>query len=143
MKTLLTICGLALMLSCAAGAETLGRLFYTPAQRAQMDYEFAQEVQPGGNGNSLTLNGIVQMHGGKRTAWINGVAQPVGPGDDRSPASQHVRLPGQNRTVRLKVGQRVLLDSAAGPAAADAGTPAPDAAKPFSTTAPAPDTGNP
>lgn len=141
MRMMLTICGIALMLSCAAGAETLGRLFYTPAQRAQMDFQFAQEVQPGGNGSSLTLNGIVQMQGGRRTTWINGVAQPAGPGDDRSPASQHVRLPGQNRTVRLKVGQRVLLDTSSGPDAADAGTARPDTSKPFSSAAPAP--GNP
>ena len=110
MRTLLAICWLSSMLSCPAYADDLGRLFFTPAQRAQMDRAYAQISQPGHDVSTLTLNGIVQMHGGKRTAWINGVAQPVGRSDDRSPASLPVPLPGQNKSVKLKVGQRLLLN---------------------------------
>jgi hypothetical protein len=137
MKTLLTLFWLVSMLP-SAGAEQLGRLFFTPAERAQMDYDYARNVQPGANSNTLMLNGIVQMHGGKRTAWINGVAQTVGPSDDRSPASLPVQIPGQRRSVKLKVGQRVLLDTSA-----NQDKSGQDAAKPFSTATPTPDTGKP
>lgn len=135
MKTLTIICWIGLLLAGPANAEQLGRLFFTPAQRAQMDYDYARNVQPGGNSNSVSLNGIVQMRGGKRTVWINGVPQTAGPSDDRSPTSLPIPLPGRNKSVRLKVGQRVLLDTSANP-----DTAKPDAAKPFSTTTPAPDT---
>jgi hypothetical protein len=115
MRTLLKIFWLVLMASPVAHAEQLGRLFFTPAQRAQMDYNYAQNVRPGDNVNALTLNGIVQMQGGKRTAWINGVPQSVGRSDDKAPESVPVALPGQNKSVKLKVGQRVLLNPSANP----------------------------
>ncbi|MGA7749976.1 MAG: hypothetical protein WCA63_07485 [Gallionella sp.] len=115
MKTLLKICWLSLMLSSFANAETLGRLFFSPAQRAQMDYDYAQYARPDDNVNALMLNGIVQMHGGKRTAWINGVPQAVGRSDDKAPESVPVPLPGQNKSVKLKVGQRLLLSPSANP----------------------------
>ena len=110
MNTALKICWLSLMLSVAADAEELGRLFFTPAQRAQMNYAYAQIIRPEDNARTLMLNGIVQMHGGKRTAWINGVPQAVGRSDEKTPESVPVPLPGQNKTVKLKVGQRVLLN---------------------------------
>ena len=136
MKTLPAICWIGLLLAGPANAEQLGRLFFTPAQRAQMDYDYARNVQPGSSSNTVMLNGIVQMHGGKRTAWINGVPQTAGPSDDRSPASLPIPLPGRNKSVRVKVGQRLLLDTSANP-----DTAKPDAAKPFSTSSPTPDTG--
>jgi hypothetical protein len=138
MKTLPTICWIGLLLAGPANAEQLGRLFFTPAQRAQMDYGYARNVQPGGNSSALMLNGIVQMHGGKRTVWINGVPQAAGPSDDKSPASLPIPLPGRNKSVELKVGQRVLLDTSAGQDKSSQ-----DAAKPFSTATPTPGTGNP
>jgi hypothetical protein len=123
MKTLLKICLLCLMIPASAHAEKMGRLFFTPEQRAQMDYDIALDTQPGDNGHALMLNGIVQMHGGKRTAWINGVPQAAGRSDERAPESVPVPLPGQNKSVKLKVGQRVLLNPSA-PV-----TPKPDAPK--------------
>ena len=91
------------------GAEELGRLFYTPEQRAQLDYNYAQGADSTNNSSTLMLNGIVQKHGGKRTVWINGVPQQAGSSDDKTPASQSVQVPGKAGTVKLKVGQRVLL----------------------------------
>ncbi len=76
----------------------------------------------------MTLNGIVQQRGGKRTVWINGVPQQAGNSDDRTPESQAVRLPGKPSTVKLKVGQRVLLDTPVNPDTGGSSTP--DAAKP-------------
>ncbi len=115
MRILLKIFWLALMASSFADAEELGRLFFSPAQRAQMDYNYAQNIRPNDNVNAVMLNGIVQMQGGKRTAWINGVPQTVGRSDDQAPDSMPVALPGQNKSVKLKVGQRVLLNPSANP----------------------------
>jgi hypothetical protein len=125
MRPPLKIFWLVLMASSVAHADQLGRLFFTPAQRAQMDYNYAQNVRPDDNVNALTLNGIVQMQGGKRTAWINGVAQPVGHSDDKAPDSLPVALPGQNKSVKLKVGQRVLLNPSANPDSARQNEPTP------------------
>lgn len=108
-------CALALTAASQTCAGELGRLFFTPEQRAQLDYNHAREARSdtgaGGsiNANALTLSGIVQMHGGKRTAWINGVPQVVGSSDEKAPESVPVPVPGQNKPVKLKVGQRILL----------------------------------
>lgn len=115
MRTLLKICWLAWVVSSFAHAEELGRLFFSPAQRAQMDNNYVQNAQPDENPKAVMLNGIVQMQGGKRTAWINGVPQTVGRSDDKAPDSMPVPLPGQNKSVKLKVGQRVLLNPTANP----------------------------
>jgi hypothetical protein len=115
----------ALTVSALANAEELGRLFFTPEQRKQLDYNYAQGATSDNVGNALTLNGIVQKHGGKRTAWINGVPQEVGR-DEQSPESVPVQLPGRNRSIKLKVGQRVLLGPPASPdttATPNQGTP--------------------
>lgn len=130
MRTLLVICCLCALPISPARADELGRLFFTPAQRAQMDRDYAQIARPGHNVNTLTLNGIVQMHGGKRTAWINGVAQPVGHSDDKSPASLPVPIPGQNKSVKLKVGQRLLLSPSESPDSGKSDTPNQDKPNP-------------
>jgi hypothetical protein len=96
-------------------AEELGRLFFTPEQRTQMGYSYAQESRSDHSDRALMLNGIVQKHGGKRTAWINGVPQPAGSSDEKTPESMSVPLPGQTKTVKLKVGQRILLNPSVAP----------------------------
>jgi hypothetical protein len=108
------LCATALA-AMPANADELGRLFFTPEQRAQLDYSYAREAPSDNNENALMLNGIVQKHGGKRTVWINGVPQSVGRSDEQSPESVAVPLPGQNKSVKLKVGQRVLLSPSANP----------------------------
>ncbi|OGS93969.1 MAG: hypothetical protein A3H31_03745 [Gallionellales bacterium RIFCSPLOWO2_02_FULL_57_47] len=127
----------ALTAAMHANAGELGRLFLTPEQRTQLDYNYARDTRPDSSNNSaptanaraLTLNGIVQMHGGKRTAWINGVPQAVGRSDEKTPESLQVPLPGQNKSVKLKVGQRVLLSPSAGPDKSEAKPSKPDTAK--------------
>lgn len=130
MRALLNICWLSLILPAAANAEELGRLFFTPEQREQMDYNYAREARTDDNARAIELNGIVQMHGGKRTAWINGVPQAVGPSDERTPESVPVQLPGQKNSVKLKVGQRVLLNPSANPDRARPDMPTQAAPKP-------------
>jgi hypothetical protein len=100
---------IGLTTSMFTGAEELGRLFFTPEQRAQFDYSYAQGADSTNNSSTLMLNGIVQKHGGKRTVWINGVPQQAGSSNDKTPESQSVQVPGTAGTVKLKVGQRVLL----------------------------------
>lgn len=124
MKISAKICWLSLMLPVLVNADELGRLFFTPEQRAQMDFNYARDVRPDDNVRALTLNGIVQMHGGKRTAWINGVPQTVG-SDERAPESVPVPLPDQHKSVKLKVGQRVMLNPPVNQDAADPDTPKP------------------
>lgn len=108
----ITLLAIGLATSMLADAAQLGRLFFTPEQRAQLDYSHAQDSDSGSNNRMLMLNGIVQQHGGKRTVWINGVPQPAGSSDDKTPESQSVQVPGKSGKVKLKVGQRVLLDPA-------------------------------
>lgn len=109
-----------LTLPLAARADDLGRLFFTPEQRAQLDYEHARNAPTDdtSDGSTLVINGIVQKNGGARTVWINGVPQPAGTSDGRDPTSVPVSVPGKSQPVRIKVGQKLLLEEPA-----QAGTP--------------------
>jgi hypothetical protein len=94
-----------------ANADNLGRLFFTPAQRAQLDYSHARNAPTQGNTSPfLTVDGIVQKQNGARTVWINGVAQSAGSGSERSPTAQTITVPGKSRPVKIKVGEKILLD---------------------------------
>lgn len=138
MNTILKIglCACALTAATLTHAGELGRLFFTPEQRALLDYNNARKAQPdsgsalsSSNTRALTLNGIVQMHGGKRTAWINGVPQAVGRSDEKTPESLPVPLPGQNKSVKLKVGQRIVLSPSDSPNTQETNSSKPDTAK--------------
>ncbi len=94
----------------SAHAGTLGRLFFTPEQRAQLDYTYARTAtSEGGTSPVLTVNGIVQKNGGARTVWVNGVAQSAANSRERTPTAQTVAVPGSH-PVKLKVGEKILLD---------------------------------
>lgn len=113
----IALCALSLAATTMVSAETLGRLFFTPEQRAQLEYSKPQNNAAAGSGRGLTVNGIVQQHGGKRTVWINGIPQQAGNSDERAPESLPVAVPGLKNPVKVKVGQKVLVN----PAAADTG----------------------
>lgn len=102
-----TLLGLMLVAATGAHAEQLGRLFFTPAQRAQLE-SLQQENSPDAT-HSITVNGIVQKRGGARTIWINGIPQQAGNSDERTPESVPVAVPGQAQPVKIKVGQKVLI----------------------------------
>jgi hypothetical protein len=105
---------LACLVTPAAQASGLGRLFFTPEQRSQLDYAHARDAtNENGAASILSVNGIVQKMGGGRTVWINGVAQNAGISDERSPDSLPVAVPGKSKPVKVKVGQRLLLDQPA------------------------------
>lgn len=93
-------------------ADPLGRVFFTPEQRARLEYSKPQNSSSAGSRRALTVNGIVQRHGGKRTAWINGVPQQAGNSDDLAPNSIPVAVPGLPKPVKVKVGQKVLINPA-------------------------------
>jgi hypothetical protein len=122
----MTACFAALLFACIgipnANADTLGRLFFTPEQRQQLDYAYARNAAANGNtATILTVNGIVQKHGGARTVWVNGVAQSADNSGERNPTAQTVAVPGKSRPVKLKVGDKIMLDQSA-PARQDSPT---------------------
>ncbi len=98
----------------AAQADNLGRLFFTPEQRTQLDHGRARNATAdSGRASVLTVSGIVQKHGGARTVWINGVPQNAGDSDERSPEALPVAVPGKSQPVKIKVGQKFLLEQPA------------------------------
>lgn len=102
----------------SVNANELGRLFYTPQQRQQLE----SQGTGGSSGNSnaegvrrnyIIVNGVVQKHGGNRTVWINGAAQATERSNDKNPATAPVTVPGKSQPVQLKVGQKLLLEAPA------------------------------
>jgi hypothetical protein len=108
----------------ALGQDGMGRLFYTPAQRAQLDVarqqnlrapiatdqpEDAQQVP-----QQVTVNGMIRRNDGRSTVWVNNKmyspeALTGGPVDVQARGSNAVTLslPQSGRSVDLKVGQSV------------------------------------
>lgn len=103
------VCILSICLGSNVSAAELGRLFFTPAQRAEFAFDQLQSNTGNANSNTLKVNGIVQQQGGRRTAWINGVPQAMGNSD----APDHIALPipGQAAPVNVKVGQQISIKS--------------------------------
>ena len=69
---------LAALCPAASAEEELGRLFFTPERRQALDRQRQfniQEKQEIPEDATLTINGVVTRSSGKRTVWINGVAQ--------------------------------------------------------------------
>ena len=106
---------LALALAAGAGlsaprpaaADELGRLFYTPQQRQELDRRRASNVQEKEAvvESSVTVSGNVVRSSGKTTTWVNGVPQ-YDTYSGRDPARVH--LPDGT----VKIGQ--TLDRARG-----------------------------
>jgi hypothetical protein len=86
-----------------AFADELGRIFFTPEQRALLELAQQQATAADAEGEGVTLNGIVVGSDGRQTVWVNGRPKPdaraVGPGAALIP------LPAGPGQVRLKVGQ--------------------------------------
>jgi hypothetical protein len=120
---------LACQVSATAAAEPLGRLFFTPEQRTQLDMMRKQrahrpppmetaappEAPPPA---IVTYSGMVRRTDGRSTAWINN--RPVhdrASADSDGPRARvdedgaaRITLPQQG-SVRLKVGQTAELAS--------------------------------
>jgi hypothetical protein len=113
----------------AASAAELGRMFFTPAQRATLDNARKQNIRAEiGNENeqqpaaapvpqNVSVNGVIRRSDGKNTIWLNNRAvneqQPgslnaaIGKGDNRV----HLKVPESGRNLDLKVGQTVEIVS--------------------------------
>ena len=83
---LATLCALlgGLLAGAHAQAQELGRLFFTPEQRAALDARRKARVpdKPAATRQAESpitrINGAVQRSGGKSTVWVNGEAIPEG-----------------------------------------------------------------
>ena len=122
----------------ALAADSLGRLFLTPEQRAQLEIVRAQRdrrlpvsietetaaapVPAAPQGPEIvTYNGVVRRSDGKSTVWING--KPVNERDRRRSDSEvtvlgvqrdgavSVAIPQADRKASLKVGQSLDVTS--------------------------------
>jgi hypothetical protein len=111
-----TVARYALIISLSllpqAHADELGRLFFTPSERKQLEH---QHTLKGGNENDnsgqsvITVNGVIKRSDGSRIVWINGQAQNLSPG--RDPNKIPVIVPGKKKPVEVKVGERLYLDT--------------------------------
>ncbi|MEJ1959545.1 MAG: hypothetical protein WDM70_09095 [Nitrosomonadales bacterium] len=100
-----------LFFSATTQADGLGRLFFTPQQRVQLEANFARNANADGNhASSIMVNGIVQQNGGVRTVWINGVPQHSAHAEGA--ATEKVTVPGKSSSIKIKVGESFLLDQA-------------------------------
>jgi len=109
-----------------SAAEPLGRLFFTPQQRAMLDnarhqkIKIAVEPEAPAPPEKISVNGVVKRSDGQSTVWINnrplnekrapsGV-KVISPNADN--ASVTLQLPQSSRNVDVKVGQS--LDATTG-----------------------------
>ncbi|MFY9315084.1 MAG: hypothetical protein WAO95_05940 [Burkholderiales bacterium] len=97
-----------------AGAQELGRLFFTPEQRAALDARRKARVPdkpaatPQAESPITRVQGAVQRSGGRSTVWVNGEAIPEGAPGGAQPHSQgRVTLPAGEGAQRydLRVGE--------------------------------------
>ena len=103
---------LALLLAAApAMAQELGRLFFTPEQRAALDARRKARVPDKPSATVVAspttrVDGFVQRSGGPSTVWVNGEALPEGSGDlPRIGPRVSVPLGEGGRRAALKPGQ--------------------------------------
>lgn len=101
-----------MLLGGAADAYTIGTLFYSPAERAELVAARSGIAQSA----VYTLNGITERGAGKSVAWINGRAVTAIPPDPVIPslviARDHVLIEGKpikvGETLNINSGQRGL-----------------------------------
>ena len=165
----LLIAALMSLLPVAHAADAIGRIFFTPAQRAQLDLARSQKIVATQAKDELipefvTYNGIVRHSDGKATVWVNNramsdaelsTAQPLTGRIDRS-GQILLQAPQAAGSLQLKVGQSAELLSGrvgeayamprATPAAKTAQKEKPEAANgtaaPAQTPQPAADSGS-
>lgn len=112
---LLGLFSLIAALSTPAQAEgELGRLFFTPERRQALDRQRQfniEEKQEAPEDPALTINGVVTRSSGKRTVWINGVAQ-----NDNEKSSGVAVIPNRKSPGKVVVqsGDSVLGDARIG-----------------------------
>lgn len=106
---------LALASPVVHAADSLGRLFFTPAQRNTLDAgkQLARPKQTGPavqGPKSLTVNGIVTRSDGESTVWVNGGAAGIqrrgsAPISAKPAGAATARVQTEGTNTRLRVGQ--------------------------------------
>jgi hypothetical protein len=94
--------------AAAASAQSadLGRLFFTPQQRAELDKRRLSnapaqaDAPPVVREVNVTLNGYVGRSGGKTTTWVNGVPQYDSP-RSQDPSRVPIESAGGRRNVQV------------------------------------------
>jgi hypothetical protein len=95
------------LVAAPAGADELGRLFFTPQQRQELDRRRQLNVQESAAAtveSTVTVNGHVSRSSGKTTTWINGAPQ-YDTHRTRDPASVTVGGSEGEPPVDLRIGQ--------------------------------------
>lgn len=169
MRLLLVVAVMMGTLPAARAADAIGRIFFTPAQRAQLDLARSQKIVATQTKDEpipefVTYNGIVRRSDGKATVWVNnramsdaelGAAQPLTGRIDRN-GRILLQAPQGAGSLQLQVGQSAELLSGrvdeayaatrAAPAAKSVQKAKPEAANktaaPAQTRQPAADSGN-
>jgi len=91
----------------AGAAADLGRLFFSPQQRQDLDRRRAANAQEAAaiiQESTLTLQGQVSRSGGKTTTWINGIPRHDAHGS-ADPTRVRIQSGTDEPEVTLKVGQ--------------------------------------
>lgn len=91
----------------AGAAEDLGRLFFSPQQRQDLDRRRAANAQEAAaiiQESTLTLQGQVSRSGGKTTTWINGIPRHDAHGS-ADPTRVRIQSGKDEPEVTLQVGQ--------------------------------------
>jgi hypothetical protein len=128
MRRCLVLAGLLVAASAPAPAvePKLGRLFFTPEQRAQLDAARAERARgaPVAEASEeapqvpevVTYSGLIRRNDGRTTIWINNrvldegvVGGPQISGRVRPDGALVLQVPQSGRGVELKVGQSVEL----------------------------------
>ena len=126
-RTILLLAVLAM--ANAVSAADLGRMFFTPAQRATLDNARKQNIRVEiGNDSeqqataapvpqNVSVNGVIRRSDGKNTIWLNNrIVNEQQPGSMNAAvgkADNRVRLnvPDSGRSIDLRVGQTVEIVS--------------------------------
>ena len=119
MRTTTAIAALlgALLGSAGAGAQELGRLFFTPEQRAALDARRKARVPdkpaaaPQAESPVTRVNGAVQRSGGRSTVWVNGEAIPEGAAPGTAQPAPSRTGPGRVTLPAGEGAQRDLRES--------------------------------
>lgn len=118
--SVMTICVWALAPAPGYADEALGRLFYTPEQRARMDVARQHErsvrideEESAPQSANILLNGVITRSDGKSTLWINNRIQNEASQSATVGKGGEVRIitPGAKQSVPIKVGQSIDLNS--------------------------------
>ncbi|MCK9285816.1 MAG: hypothetical protein M0P39_16220 [Rhodocyclaceae bacterium] len=105
----------ALPPALAADDIEIGRLFFTPERRANLDRQRQLNIQETQTleGSTMSLDGIVRRSGGKQTVWVNGRAQNdtgttgVVVGSRGARPGEAVLSAGGEAPAELKVGESI------------------------------------